>query len=318
MRLHSLPEHLPDLLKQGFTLGKALRKLQPMLGGQQFAPFIKYVENGHSFAEAVQVFPGIHKSRFELEIIRTGEFAGQLPQALEALVQYRQIDRKALISLLSGMVYPLLLILASLVVFPANRLLEVVQHSDWTGLLMFKLMQYGVLALLIAVPIIIWVELSHSTRERILLKIPAVSQWWKQRISYRFATVLSWGLLTEGSIGSLLEAAARCTGSSQLQLESQGWLKNCQEGKAPSLAGSRILPTAFAEHFSTAAECGQLQEKVDLLSKFYQQKEKDALFRLIAVGCTSLYLLGIILISAGVVSFYAGYFNLVMPDMHHL
>jgi type II secretory pathway component PulF len=304
-----LLEKLPVLLAQGRTPLAALTQLG--FATLPEGPYIlKELNKGKGLAEAAE-------SQFttkETRVLEVGEQTGQLGAALLGLFDLQEQKRTTKWKLILGSTYPVGLLFGAGLLIPTSALLAVINTRNWEQFFIYKTTEIGVVVLCLCLAIAGWVSLTATTKERIILRTPGLGHLWKSIQTSIFARTMQWLMKTSTDIGTAAKLAAECGNSPELLAEAEQWQLTARSA-TPVFATSRVLHRWFAEDLQTYEETGNLANKIDEMVKKAKQTQQTSTLRLITTLTSGCYLLSIVLAGYAIVSFYAGYFDLIFKQL---
>jgi general secretion pathway protein F len=292
------------VLLEGITNKPALQKL--------IADLRSDVKEGKSLADALQNHPHLF-SRMYINMVHAGEEGGILDKLLPKLASFLASADEAKRTLLSAMIYPMILLLvgilsvAMLMVFVVPQFAQLFEDmgSNMPGSAAFLLassswlQSYGLW--LFAIPPILWLgwkKLDSSPelqlqRDRFLLNLPIFGNLLLDAESSRFCRTLG-SLLSAGI--PLLKALHIVRGvmenaviSSSLERVEEAVRSGASLGK--SLISENIFPVLLAQLVVVGEESGRTADILEKLAATFDNNVKHQTTRLVALAEPLLILL---------------------------
>jgi type II secretory pathway component PulF len=300
---------LGRLIEAGLPLRGALQ----MLGRHQGQPYTRLAEaaaaaldRGSSLSEALGQ-SGLNLPQLDLELIEVGERSGRLPEVLGQLRAREEDRRKLRRELLQPVLYPCVLLLASILVTPAPSLVTggaEAYLAAVAGPLLLLLLLGG------ALPLLAW--LRPRALKGLLARVPGAGAGL--RLLDGSAFLLALGSAIESGLGlpESLGAAARCAELPALRTFAERL-------HADALAG-RLEPEriASAEHFgpfgsqvlAAAAETGALGPAALQSAQLLREDGLASVRHSIGLGAGVVYLAAAALVGTTVIRFYTQLYSM--------
>lgn len=276
---------LATLLSAGLTLEEALitsaDQIERPAARRVLAALRARVTEGHSLSQALAEFPGSFPEMYRATIA-AGEQSGRLDQVMERLADYTEsrqsLSRRTLMSLL----YPAILMFASLAVvgvmlgyvvpqitqvferldtglpWPTRLLLAISGFLDQFGLLFVLLLTVAVIGFFIALRY-------HAVRYRfdaLVLKLPLVGRLVRSTEGARFARTLS--ILTGSGVPVLdsLGISAKVVGNLPMRRAIVDAARQVREGASlnRALKASRQFPPTMLQLITSGERSGRLDQ----------------------------------------------------------
>ena len=294
--------NLRIMINAGVSLPKALETLASASKSKKFKDALLEVKNevirGKTFSEALEKFPSIFSELF-CNMIKAGEEAGTMEDALEALT--KQIDREVeLKSKIKGaMMYPLVIVSAMIgigilmLVMVVPQLAETFEGLDMElpataqfiisfGNLLLE--RWYIFVLLFFVLLIIARMLLKSRKggkglDGLLLKVPVISSLVKKTNSALTARILSSLIFAGVPIVRCLEITSKSLGNFYYREALKAAAGKVRKGQKLSevLADySNIYPLTFVQMIKVGEETGETSEILEKVAGFYEREVADA------------------------------------------
>ncbi len=316
---------LRDLLSAGMTLGSCLQKLARQRGNPRRAAVLHAIHEdivqGRSLSEALSRHPRSFGELY-ISLVRAGEAAGQLQEALENAVRHYERAAKAREQVVGALVYPcivavfgILTIIACLV-FVIPNFTQIFEDLGQTlpaptRLLIFlsnALLRHGPLLLaLFTLVVLLFLRWRNTPAgrmawHRFLLKAPVFHRLIRSAAYANFARTLSNLLLNGVPVLRALDIVKNTANNAVLEREIGALKDRVTDGSSLSrpLAESGVFPDVFTDMLAVGEEAGQVPRSLAQIARRYD----DQLGRDIKVLTTLLEPLLMILI-AGAVAFVA-------------
>ncbi len=331
-------QELSTLIQAGLPIDKSLRILIDVTENRRLKEVVldilRRVEGGSSLAEALNAHPGIF-SKLYTNMIKAAEAGGFLETLLARLAQYLQNVKEIRDTLLSVMIYPLLLTVVSgisitiLVTFVVPRFAKIfsdmgqaiplptqvflsISHSIrsywWVGM-------GGILLLFFAFRIYLRDDERRFRWDRFKLGLPLFGDLLRKVEVARFARTL--GTLLQGGV-TILQALNLVKEIAQNRVMSRaiGLLHDrLREGKSlsRSLEEANVFPPLAVQMVGVGEESGRLDEMLLRIAEVFEGEIQKGMKRLI-----SLLEPAVILAMGGVVGFIVISMLLAIFSIHEI
>lgn len=300
---------LATLLSAGIPIDRSLAILSNMAGkdsllGALSGKVLEKVKSGAQLSQALEAQEGVF-SRFYLNLIRAGEAGGALENTLERLSEYLERSKELRDTVVTALIYPLLLVimaLASLFVllaFVVPQFQEMFESAGKTLPLPTRVViaiaegvrDYGWLGALLviaAVGYFRWQMADPARRyawDRRLLNLPRVGELIRlievANLSRTLATLLSNGV-------ALLSALVivRETLSNRVMVEAIGKAEESLReggGMSSALIDTGVFPEMALHMVKLGEESGRLGEMLDRVASTYDKEVRVTVQRLLAL-----------------------------------
>lgn len=328
-------QELATLLKAGMPLVQSLEILRQRVANPIFKAVLddvhERVRSGSSLSEAFEahgaLFPGVYTAS-----LLAGEKSGSLEQVIRRYVAYVKVVSAVKRKTISALVYPVILLVLSLVVVGVIVLKVVpefglfyeqfgaelptstrviVAFSEFAGAY-FLLLILTVVALVVA----FWSWLKRPGNrvrfDRWVIGIPSLGP-----ISQKFATsqaARTLATLLGGGIPlvNAIEVAARSIQNQYIARELQEAAQQVREGRSLALAmnESGAFPDVAIKMVEVGEQTGALQEMLNSLADFYDEEIETNLGRFVTVIEPALLVIMGVVIAALLLSLYMPLFQM--------
>ena len=299
IKLHDLlvfSRQLATMLKAGVPLIRALGVIQSQIESQQFFVAVKdiqtNVEQGGSLSSALANHPKIF-SQFWISLVEVGEASGTIPTILNKLAFYLEQQASFRSTIISGIIYPLILFTVSmgavaffaLVVGPKFQSIFESMNVDlpWitkTLLALFSFIKTNILLLIggaaasmIAFKKYISTYGGKSVFERFLFRLPTVGEVFKLIIIERFTSQMS--ILIDSGVPILyaLDITERLVDNNNFAAVISDVKESVKQGEllvAP-MERSGFFPPMCIQMIAVGEETGELSSMLKHVAAFYQE-----------------------------------------------
>jgi general secretion pathway protein F len=310
-----LYQQLGQLTAAGLTLQSAVEiqlKSPPARSLREpLKRVLSELKNGGSFADAVQAASS-WVPPFDIALLHAGEQSGRLPVCFALLAQHYETSATLLRQVLSGLMYPALLLHFAILLAPLPQLVltgDVAVYFWAISLVLVPLyaLFFGVLWLLHGQersPLAAGVE-------KVLHRVPILGRARRNLAVARLASALE-ALISAGvPIFRAWDLAAAACGSPALRNAVRRWPPLLENGVTPSetLRMSPEFPEVFTNLYHTGEISGTLDDTLRRLQTLYQS-EGARQMKALAEWTPKLIYFGIVFFVAyQVVRFWAGHFS---------
>ena len=327
-----LTKHLSTMIKSGLSLKEGIETILNDTKKKTFKKVLteaKFdLEKGQPLSVTFKKYPNFFSNIF-IALIKAGESSGTLEKSLDYLGIQLKKDYKMKQKIKGAMVYPLVLIAASItvilimMVFVIPRLTKVFAQSNlelpWTTQLIIKMSDFtsGNIYLIICFLVITSFSFLYFRKKKkfqniiseIIFKIPFISDLYIKIILARFIRTL--GILLSSGINILkaLDIAAETVGYNKYHkaIEELGE----ETGRGVSISSSMkkrrdLFPYMLINMVSVGEKTGNLDSILNELSTFYEEEVDNNIKNIVSL-IEPLLLLIMGLIVAGIA------FSVIMP-----
>jgi type II secretory pathway component PulF len=325
-----LNEHIGALAKSGMPLEPGLRQLAADCGSRRLKSVLLEladdVSRGTPLEQAIERRKGRFPSEYANVVaagVRTGDLGGTL-YGLAAHLRLKSQTRQALVEL---SLYPLLILLAGLVlvaflmrvIVPAiadivadiqgfrgvvvDRSGNVPATQSYVWFIFgaaerWPLIEAAIVAGLVALLLLYtyaWLPIGRRLREFFLRRIPGVSQVYVSSVMARFTHTSALAAYSGTPLPELVAAAGAASGSLRLRAAAERVAERLRTGASvtDAAAGERDLPAMWLTVASVAGSRGDLPAALEELARLYEQRAQNWLRLVrIALGPILLILVG--------------------------
>lgn len=293
-----------ELQRQGKTIAVArmLERLQHK------------IDRGGSLWESMSGFPGYFDD-FQVMFIRAAEENGTLVDSCQNLSRYYKMRRQENRRLLVGLLYPVFLIHA-VILLPSIKYLILPQLgvNYWQLVLPRLLICYGAAV----VPYFLWTRFCGTGRcreraDKIKLSIPGLRNLVMGLASSRIFWVLGHMLNSGTDAVTAMRGAARASGNSEVIRRMSHQLHVLEKGGSFTdyFTACRLFNMEQVSTVMVAEESGTLVESLLLGVQRLEAQNAGRFRTLIKVLIYGAYILVAVYIAYFVISFYMGHFGLI-------
>jgi general secretion pathway protein F len=316
---------LATLLQAGLPLDKALEMLVTIADKSPFREVLEkllaQVRGGASLSAALERHGRLF-SRFFRNMVKAGEASGALDAALARLAEFMERSRELRDSVLSALLYPVVLVVVGVLsmavilglVIPkiSQMFAEAGQQLPWFTRLVVAggglVENYWWLMALAAVGLYLFMRRQYAQRasrlrwDGYLLRLPLVGALIARLEAARFTRSL--GTLLGNGV-PLLEAIAIAKEVVANQVIAEGIRRVTEqvrqgEGLARPLTEARVFPPLAGHLMQVGEESGNLEAMLMQLAQIYEREVQSALRRLMAVLEPAL-ILGLAVVIAAII-----------------
>lgn len=293
---------LSTFLKSGITLVESIKILskQCKKKGQQniYKSLIYELTMGENFSEALQkqgnIFP-----RLLINMIKTSELTGDLPQTLDDMADYYREIEKTRKQMMSALTYPLVVLVFAIAVLVYIMVLVVPQFVDIYGSLGTTLPPITIAILNVSnflkknllmlgigllVFIIIFVVLFKTIKvfktvvQTILMNIPIIGKIIIYNEITMFTKTFASLLNHNVYITDCMEVLSKITNNEVYKMLIFDTITNLARGEAisNSFKNHWAFPVIAYEMILTGEKTGQLGPMMDKVANYYQEQHKNA------------------------------------------
>lgn len=301
------------MLKTGLTLLTALETLKSTgLNSQIYAVLRAGVSSGKPFADAIAYLSPRIFSPFETATLRAGETSGTLPDVLEKLADYFDFLHRTRSRIISGLVYPAILLHAAIIIPAVPRLILKGAGPFLAAILPPLIIIYG----LLSVFIFFRKKLQTSSPlayafNRIVINLPVVGALVKKVALLRF--LRAFVCLYASGVGLIetVRLATQTIGNPVMEDEMRNVVVALRESKTVSeaFAETSIFPSVVHEMLRTGEVSGKMDETLSHAIDYMQHEVETAVARLVAVLPVVVYLIIAVYVGFIIISSYASYFG---------
>lgn len=299
---------LAGLLNAGIGLEKSLAIINRLSFSREMNETIsqlcRLLQEGHSFTAALERYPQ-HFNKLYISMVKAGEAGGVLPQVLNRLIRYQEEELNLKNFIISSLVYPFILGLASLVVLllyvivvlPTFEPIFAEMSNDLpfiTKMVIFVgngLQYFWWFLLLIAAGAGFafwkWVntEEGRLNFDRLKLKLPLLGNVLTKIAVSRMSLSLSMLCGSGVPILTALNIAGDVSGNKVLNQSLKEVINEVKQGSTlvASMASKKIFPVLAVEMIGVGEESGNLEGMLDQAANTYDNEVRQSLGMFMAV-----------------------------------
>lgn len=310
-------ENVSTLLNSGLTIERGLETIKQgkksstlwMIDGLQ-----DYICRGGKLWEAMSRYPKFFDD-FQVIITRGAEESGMLVNTFKKLAKYYKTWHREKQRFLAGMIYPLILLHAVIMVPPLKYLVvQSLDRSYWSVILPPLLIAYGIAG----VVYVFWQKFYRSGPLRqmvdeVSLCLPVIGKLVRDialgRAFWSLATMLSAGI----DAITAARNAANASGNSVVTRRLLGALYVLEGGRTfkEYFMVSEMITSMQLGIVAVGEESGAMPESMEKMAR--QMEESNTLrFNMIMKAAAFItYIIAAAIIALTVLSFYKGYFSLI-------
>jgi len=295
---------LATMLESGVSLLRSLNVIQSQVSSEKFSGVLKEVktdvEKGGAFSVALAKHPKVF-NQFWVSLVEVGEASGTIPVVLNKLVFYLEQQVKFRSTIISGVIYPLILFCVSMgaVIFFAlfvGPRFEAIFKSMGAELPLitvillatFKFIKMNFFFLIGGVVLIVFLIKKYiqtyqgkMNYEKFLFSLPQFGEIFRLIIVERFSSQM--GILIDAGVPILyaLDITERLVDNNTCALIVNDIKEGVREGEflvAP-MERSEFFPPMCVQMIMVGEETGELSQMLQHVSKFYQEVVEEFMKR---------------------------------------
>jgi type IV pilus assembly protein PilC len=300
--------HVSTYQQAGIPLMQTLHALAHESLGVQFQEMVEglisSISNGSSFSEALARYPRIFDKHY-VQMIATGEVAGQLDARLDELVRHMEWQQDIRAQVKQSSTYPIIVVslligvIVLLMTFTLPKFVKLLVQFNMKLPMPTRIVialsnifsnYWFLLPLLPAIPYAIYVIMKRTPQgqlalDRLKLKIPIFGALQRKIamscFAHHFSCLHAAGIDTLASLAIIEEMVGNLVISNILQRVRQG----VASGKSLSrqLAQSSEFPTFFVQMLSAGEESGSLDVTLKKVSQYYDREIPAAIKRTFSI-----------------------------------
>jgi type IV pilus assembly protein PilC len=283
--------------------------------GRRLAAIRGHVVEGGNLADAFGQFPAVFDP-IDVAILRAAEEAGRLEDAFERLAD--SCRRRAALArkMITGLIYPLVLLHFALLVSPLIQTLRDENASYWRLALPPLAAFYAALALVFAVPRILR---QHRSAARFMDSVKDCVPLWSGLVRKlalaRFARALE-GLLDSGvGLAEALSFAAEASGNELVRGRAERLVPVVGGGERLSSAMKSVggFPSVLLNLVGTGEQSGHVSKMLGNAARLYEDDAETALGRIAVVLPVVIYLAVAAYVGLCIVRAYASLWSTYAP-----
>ena len=295
--------NMSTMLRAGLSLTPALKTIKKEIKNKYFKEVLEYlvyhIENGQPLSSGMKNYPKVFSSMI-IATIEVGENTGMLSDTFGHLADIMKRQKKLRSKVIGAMTYPMIVILALLVVsgflamviFPQlidlfesggvklPFVLVAVQTFNFVVRNYWHLCLGGLVGLIILIKVIFSKEGPKLFLSRVILKTPFLGKINQELALTRFAGNLN-ALLAAGlGIVQSMEIVAKTVGNLHYKKEILLMSKELEKGQSLQLAMSKrpdLFPSLTIQLVQVGETTGQLEEILAKIAEFYGDRVDNVL-----------------------------------------
>lgn len=303
----ALTQQLSSMLKAGLPLDRALGVLLEITDNKGVNHLVKEIQDkvrsGRNFADALEESGKF--SRFYVNMVRAGEASGSVDEALERLVEYMLRAKELRSTVMSALIYPIILLVVAVSSIIALLIFVVPQFSrmfeDMGGQLpaltkaviaagdMLKHQWWLLLAIMLGILLLIQVllknEATRNSLDKSMLKWPLVgsliSKVEMARFSRSLSTLLHNGVPLLGALQIVKNTMSNRVMARAVE-EAAGSLKQ-GESLTKTLLSKGVFPPYALHMLRVGEETGQMEHLLNEVATIYDAEVKTSVQQLLAL-----------------------------------
>jgi len=273
----------------------------------------KGVSSGELLAQCMKKFSSKTFTKFEINVILSGEKSGKLPEVLFQLAEYFESMYKVKSKIITGMLYPAILFhLAIIIPASPNLILKGIGAFLKTIIPPF-LFIYGIIFSIILIKKLFTNSILVSLWDNLVIKIPLFGKLIRQIIIVRY--LQSFTCLYTSGVGVIesIPIAAETMDNSIIKNEILKSLFLLKEGKTLSeaFANNPYIEKIVYDMIKTGEVSGKIDETLKHVLQYLQSEIETTIERIVKIAPVVVYLIVALYIAYIIISFYAGYLNQV-------
>lgn len=272
-----------------------------------------HVSRGGTLWEGMSQYPKFFDD-FQVMIIKGAEESGSLVDTCKGLSRYYDTRHKEKRRLLAGLVYPVVLLHAALMLPPLKYLLvDNLEQSYWSIVLPPLLAAYGI----IGIGYFIWKKFCRSGKlgeiiDEIILSLPLIGKLSRGMALARVMRTLA--NMQNAGIPPLKSAqqAAKTAGNSAIAWRLSTALPILEQGGTFTdyFSFSGVIPANQSGVLSIGEQTGTLVESLERMVLQMEEANSRHLTSAIKTAGFVAYFIAAAIVALTVISFYADYFNI--------
>jgi type II secretory pathway component PulF len=307
--------HLATLLNSGLTLEKGLALIKERKKGPLFwmlDGIEDHIRKGGSFWEGMSQHPRYFDD-FQIKIVRSAEESGMIVETARKLADYYESRYRAIKRLFMGLIYPVLLLHAVVLLPPLKYLVLENQEKSYASVVMPPLAIGYIIVVLVFFS---WLKLFKAgplrrMADEVILCIPFIGALVRDMSLARVFWSLS-AMLTAGlEAVSAAHNAAAAAGNSVISRQLEGALYVLEGGRGfrEYFAVSNMLNSDQLTTVGIGEDSGTLAESLSQMVRLMEDSTTHHFHMLMKIGALMVYFIAAAVIALTVISFYKGYFS---------
>lgn len=286
---------MTTMLEAGITLNRSLDVIQTQTQSERFFKILnqikKDVEQGGALSLALSKHPGVF-NQFWVSLVEIGEASGTLPEVLNKLAVYLEQQAEFRSSIISAMVYPIILFFVAMgavgffALFVAPRFEAIFESMKvdlplLTVLLLafFKIVKANFLLIICTLVVSLFLlrrftrtYLGRGLYEKFLFRLPVIGEIYKLIVVERFSSQMA--ILLDSGVPILyaLDISERLVSNQTCAFLIAGIKEAVREGESlvKPMERSDFFPPMAVQMISVGEETGELSKMLKHVAQFYQ------------------------------------------------
>lgn len=271
-----------------------------------------HIMRGGTLWEGMDLFPK-YFDQFQVMIIKAAEKSGKLPEVCQGLTHYYEMRLKEKRRLIAGMIYPVVLLHAVILLPPLKYLVVSGRGpSYWSVVLPPLLIAYFIVGL----GYFAWRGKAVSQRVRdiwdeTLMRLPLIGKVTKgfalSRVFRAMANLVNAGV----GVVQAASQAASTAGNAAISFRLTGALPILEQGGTMSdyFSFSGILTSAQQSMISIGEQSGALVESMEKMAVQIEEDTTHRFSKAIKTFGVVAYIIAAFIAALAIISFYGGYFK---------
>ena len=313
-----LYHQIGSMISAGLRLHQAVETLVKHPPSRSFRKplrnLMSQLEQGETFVGSMAA-TGTWMPTFDLSLLEAGEKSGRLEQCLRLLSDYYREQASLMRSVLSSLMYPVLVLHFAVFIFPINLFTGLILKGETLPFLLQKLEFlvpiYGIVLFLIYASQGERRESWRAGVERAFRFVPMLGSALRKVALARLAAALDALMAAGVPIFEAWELAAAASGSPELKRAVLAWRPEVESGVTPSEAvrQSGVFPETFASLYHTAEISGQQEDALQRMRKYYYEQGLGELRLLSKWGPMLIYFCVMLYAAVQIIQFYSHYYS---------
>lgn len=315
---HLFYTELAKLLDAGFDIRKAAGVLRDTALPPAQSALLKDLDRGLQAGQSIAAAFGQDTaaiSELERGIIGAGERGGKLGPAFQHLADYFGMLATARREIISGMIYPLVVLHMGFFIGTVPTALMHGGKSVWGifgGFIITLLIAYAVAFLLfLAIRSVLAMAPANPAVDALINRIPWVGQARRNMAMARFCKVYHSCLLAGVAMSETVTMASHASASGLVREAGKGVAEAARHGQmiGPRLMESDAFPRTFARSYVTGEEAGTLDTDLGRWARLFQEESMTSVRKAAVMIPKVLYFIILGFVAWKIISFFNGYYS---------
>ncbi len=311
-------QNLSELLDAGVPILRALKTAAVGVRSgwsNRLTKIADHISGGSSLSEAMNQYPRQFKPIDRL-VVETGELSGNLPRSLNLLSEWYRLTSTMAHRLLSGMILPLLIFHAAVILISFTREIRKGIDSFEIDALLFDVLTIYVCYLwgpLLVITMIVKLTPAQGIFRRIFdafaLAIPGLGGGLKHMAVSRYCRAFHMFINAGVNGAEAAQRACDVTGNAEVASWFKGAAQSAKAGNPFSEGLSKRLPLMFREQWVVGEETGRLDIVSERLANSSQENGERKLKGFARWFPRLVYFIMVIIMAYYVVTLMAGHYQ---------